>query len=77
MGLRLPGQALGLALGTMPAESREETPTYPSQPERMGEGRHHLQAPPSPRGQSSSKAQCDSYPGEKLGASSGRRTLAL
>lgn len=29
MGLRLPSQALGLALGTMPAESREETPTHP------------------------------------------------
>lgn len=29
MGRHLPNQALGLALGTMPAESREETPTYP------------------------------------------------
>lgn len=29
MGLCLSSQALGLALGTMPAESREEAPTHP------------------------------------------------
>lgn len=29
VGLHLPSQALGLVLGTMPAKSREETPTHP------------------------------------------------
>lgn len=47
-----PSQALGRALGTRPAESREETPTHPWPAKRVGGGRHHLQAPPSPRGQS-------------------------
>lgn len=68
--LCLPSQALGLALGTRPAESREETPIYP----RKDGG---WEAPPSPRGQSNSNAQCDSSPGERWGASNGRRTLAL
>lgn len=59
MGLCLSSQALGLALGTMPAESREEAPTHP-RPAREdggvgGEGRHYLQAPPPPEGRANPK----------------------
>lgn len=40
--LSLPSQALGLALGTTPAESREEATRPPSgKSGRKGEGRHH------------------------------------
>lgn len=78
MGLCLLSQAPGLALGSMPAESREESlPTNLGSWRRWGKEGTSKPLPPQEGSQSKSKAQRESYPTGKQGARRGRRTQAL